>query len=114
MAQVSSYVQLFLTGQGLVPNAPPDGQGSTGALSTSSKPVVYIGGSQATVSYSGLAPGYPGLWQINVQVPQNPILPEGFPTNIFPVQVLYEGLTSNIPANNGNPSLATTIAIKAQ
>jgi uncharacterized protein (TIGR03437 family) len=114
MAKLGSYVQLFLTGQGLVPNAPPDGQAPTGTISTSSKPTVYVGGSLATVQFSGLAPGYPGLWQINIQIPQDPILPAAFPTNIFPVLVDYEGLPSNTPARNGNPSYATTIAVKAQ
>jgi uncharacterized protein (TIGR03437 family) len=110
-----SIIQLFLTGQGsgLVPNAPPDGQGSSGQVTTASQPVVYIGGTQGTVQYSGLAPGYPGLWQINVQIPQNPGNLPGFPVGIFPIQVYYEGLTSNIPGHNANPSLATTIVINA-
>ena len=114
MAQVDSYIQLFLTGQGLLPNYPPDGVGSSGALNTAAVPAVYIGGSLATPQYSGLAPGYPGLWQINVKIPQAPIALPGFPTNVFPVLVNYEGLTSNPKATNANPSLATTIAIKAQ
>jgi uncharacterized protein (TIGR03437 family) len=110
-----SIIELFLTGQGsgLLPNAPPDGQGSSGQVTTASQPVVYIGGSQGAVQYSGLAPGYPGLWQINVQIPDSAsltIIP-GFPNGVFPVQVYYEGLTSNIPAHNGNPALATTIVI---
>lgn len=108
-------IQLYLTGQGVVPNAPPDGQGATGPVSTSSQPAVYIGGSLGTVQYSGLAPGYPGLWQINVQVPDTKTLSNlpGFPAGTFPVLVQYQGLTSNSPANNSNPSVATTIAIKA-
>ena len=116
MAKPSSYIQLFLTGQGagLQGGAPPDGQPTSGALSTSSLPAVYIGGSLATLSYSGLAPGYPGLWQINVQIPSAPIALPGFPVNIFPVLVSYEGLTSNTSANNSNPNAATTIAISAQ
>jgi uncharacterized protein (TIGR03437 family) len=27
---------------------------------------VYVGGEQATVLFKGLAPGYPGLYQLNV------------------------------------------------
>jgi len=30
---------------------------------------VTIGGQQVTPSFSGLAPGYPGLYQLNVTVP---------------------------------------------
>lgn len=107
------YIQFYLTGQGQISNAPPDGQGATGAVPTSSVPAVYIGGSQATVQYSGLAPGYPGLWQINVQVPASLTNLAGFAAGTFPVQVYYQGLTSNLPANNANPSLATTIAVNA-
>jgi uncharacterized protein (TIGR03437 family) len=36
---------------------------------TKTTPTVTIGGQGATVSYSGLAPGNPGLYQINVTVP---------------------------------------------
>jgi uncharacterized protein (TIGR03437 family) len=114
MAKPNSYVQLFLTGQGLVPNAPADGQPPNGTVSTSSKPTVYVGGSLATVQFSGLAPGYPGLWQINIQIPQDPIALADFPTNIFPVLVDYEGLPSNTSTRNGNPNYATTIAVNAQ
>jgi uncharacterized protein (TIGR03437 family) len=32
--------------------------------------VVYVGGEQATVLFKGLAPGYPGLYQLNVTLPQ--------------------------------------------
>ncbi|HYE75118.1 MAG TPA: hypothetical protein VEF04_17385, partial [Blastocatellia bacterium] len=38
---------------------------------TAASPTVTIGGVPATVSFSGLAPGYVGLWQINVQIPHN-------------------------------------------
>ena len=112
-ANPGSTIQLYLTGQGSFPGVPPDGQGSTGAVSTASVPAVYIGGTQGKVSYSGLAPGYPGLWQINVEIPSGSSLTNlpGFPVGVYPVQVYYEGLLSNTPAGNANPSLATTIAI---
>jgi len=107
------YIQLYLTGQGLIPNAPPDGQGSSGAVNTSSQPAVYIGSTLATLQYSGLAPGFPGLWQINIQIPSSPQNFPNFPTGVFPVLIQYEGLPSNTPANNSNPALATTIVINA-
>src|SRR5258708_1104243 len=37
--------------------------------STVATPTVTILGSQATVLFSGLVPGYAGLYQVNVQIP---------------------------------------------
>ena len=33
------------------------------------KPTVTIGGIPALIAYAGLAPGFPGLYQLNIQVP---------------------------------------------
>src|ERR1035438_3069446 len=58
---------------------------ASGQVTTASQPVVYIGATQGAVQYSGLAPGYPGLWQINVQIPDSAslkIIP-GFPNGVF-------------------------------
>lgn len=67
-------VLLFLTGLGAVD--PPVSDGTAGGgnpASNAAAPVtVLIGGKPGTVSFSGLAPGYPGLYQINVQVPPIP------------------------------------------
>jgi uncharacterized protein (TIGR03437 family) len=112
-ANPGSTIQLFLTGQGLISGAPQDGAGECAQIPTAT-PLVIIGGSQATVSYSGLAPCYAGLWQINAVIPANPSQPyPGFAAGVFPVIIQYEGLTSNTKSNNANPSLATTIVIKA-
>ena len=35
------------------------------------QPTVTIGGVQARVLFSGMAPGWVGLWQINAEVPQS-------------------------------------------
>ena len=44
--------------------------GPSNPLSTTTETIsVYIAGTQATVSYAGLAPGLSGLYQINVLVP---------------------------------------------
>ncbi len=112
-ANPGSTIQLYLTGQGIVPGAPPDGQGQCSAIPTGAQPVVAIGGSLATVTYSGLAPCYAGLWQINVQIPQNPTALTGFAAGVFPVLVNYQGFKSNTQSGNANPSLATTIFVKA-
>ena len=31
--------------------------------------IVYVGGQKAPVSFKGLAPGFPGLYQLNVTLP---------------------------------------------
>jgi uncharacterized protein (TIGR03437 family) len=53
-----TYVEIYATGLG-----PLNGQRS------SNEPQVIIGGSQTEVLYSGLAPGFPGLYQINATIP---------------------------------------------
>ncbi len=67
-AKAGSIISLYGTGQGVVPGAPPDSQPAT-AIPTPITPRVFFGGIEGAVSYSGLAPGYIGLWQINVKVP---------------------------------------------
>ncbi|MGD0359562.1 MAG: hypothetical protein ABSC93_01760 [Bryobacteraceae bacterium] len=115
-ADPGSTIQLFLTGQGSALNsAPPaDGQADCGALTTGPEPEVIIGTTIAKVTYSGLAPCYVGLWQINAVVPTNPGQPPtGFPNGVFPVLVDFNGLVSDPSTNIHNPSLATTIVINA-
>lgn len=48
-----------------------DGEAAPGnpLASTALLPAITIGGKSATVYFSGLAPGFVGLWQLNVQVP---------------------------------------------
>jgi len=68
-------IQLFVNGLGAVSNQPADGVpalASPQPLSkTSTTPTVTVGGQSATVSFSGLAPGFPGLYQVNLTVPTN-------------------------------------------
>jgi uncharacterized protein (TIGR03437 family) len=66
-----SAVIIYATGQGTVAPPAPDGQAaSTAPLSTTpSNPTVTVGGVSAQVLFSGLAPGFVGLWQINAEVP---------------------------------------------
>jgi uncharacterized protein (TIGR03437 family) len=70
-AHAGEYVSLYCTGLGSVTNTPYE---SYPALSdpfsmTDASPTVTIGGAPATVVFSGLAPGYVGLYQVNVQIP---------------------------------------------
>ncbi len=66
------FVQIYASGLGPVSNAPPDGAPAPSAppfAATLETPEVTIGGVPATVTFSGLAPGLVGLYQLNVQVP---------------------------------------------
>ena len=46
-----------------------DGRPSSPLARTNATPTVTIGGQPAAVSFSGLAPGFPGLYQIDATVP---------------------------------------------
>jgi uncharacterized protein (TIGR03437 family) len=99
-------IQLFGTGQGPVPNAPPDGMPATGQVPTATTPQVLIGGTyvpSANILYSGLAPYLVGVWQINVTIPSDETT-----GNYVPIEVLLNSFSSN-PAPG---QIATTIAIK--
>jgi uncharacterized protein (TIGR03437 family) len=86
------YLTIYCTGLGNVTNRP-----ATGALAlaqplsqTPTMPAITLGGVAATnVLFSGLTPGYVGLYQINVQVP-----PGITPGNAVPVVVTMGGFSS--------------------
>ncbi len=65
-------VQLFLNGLGPVSNTPADGAAApvSPLAETPTKPIITIGGQTAAVSFSGLAPNYASLYQVNFVVPQ--------------------------------------------
>ena len=114
-ASRGSVIQMFGTGQGLVPGAPPDGEAPKGAVPTPDNPRIIIGNcfvddpactgdSGQLLQYSGLAPGLVGVWQINVKIPSATA-----PASNVPVVVVFK----NIPSNGGDPKrVATTIAVK--
>ena len=63
---------------------------TTPPLSTTVNPVtVTIGGQPATVAFSGLTPGFAGLYQINAVVP-----PGITPSDAVPVVLTIAGQTS--------------------
>jgi uncharacterized protein (TIGR03437 family) len=77
-----TVIQIYATGQGFTPNAPPDGAAPQSSTPTASQPKVAIGaclvdnpappcnGDPGNIVYSGLN-SYPGGWQINVRIPQS-------------------------------------------
>lgn len=94
-AKAGSVIQIFGTGTGLVSGQPPDGMPAPGALPTDQLPSVSIGVGpvpSSDVSYSGLAPGFVGLWQINVKVPAN--VPPG-DTPLFVIYPSQSGVSSS-------------------
>ena len=66
-----SVVLIYCTGLGAVTNQPPTGSpaSNTSLSYTTTTPIVKIGGVSANLLFSGLAPGYVGLYQVNAQVP---------------------------------------------
>jgi uncharacterized protein (TIGR03437 family) len=68
-AMPGEAVSIFMTGLGAVNGLWASGQAASSALSTTTTPVVTIGGVQAQVSFSGLATRFVGLYQVNVIVP---------------------------------------------
>ena len=79
-AKVGDQLEIYLTGLGkATPNGDPNGKVlPTGSLAptdgsvlykTVEPPVVKVGGVTAPVSFSGIAPGNAGQYQINIQVP---------------------------------------------
>jgi uncharacterized protein (TIGR03437 family) len=87
------FLSIYCTGLGAVNNTPADGApapSSPPLATTLANPTVTIGGMPATVSYSGLAPGLVGLYQVNVQVPNN--APTGPAVNL---SISVGSLTSN-------------------
>jgi uncharacterized protein (TIGR03437 family) len=91
-AHAGDYLQIYATGLGAVSNQP-----QTGAAAVAS-PLSYlignltatIGGVPASVSFAGLTPGFVGLYQVNVQVPQGVAAGNGVPLLLW---------TGAIPSN---------------
>ena len=71
-AKRGQTILLYANGLGPVSNQPASGDpAGSNPLSKTPLPVVTIGGQPATVSFSGLTPSLPGLYQLNVIVPPN-------------------------------------------
>jgi uncharacterized protein (TIGR03437 family) len=89
-------IQLYANGLGPVSNQPASGQPAslTAYAQTTGAVTVTIGGQPAPVAFAGLAPGYVGLYQVNVTVPAN------IPTGNQPISISVGGKTS--PASVGS------------
>ena len=98
-ANPGDVVSIYATGLGAVTTQPSTGKPVSGTSGTVALPTVTIDGIQSNVSFAGLAPGFVGLYQINVQVPQNVLNGP-----MIPVVLSMGGATAN----------AVTIAVGTQ
>jgi uncharacterized protein (TIGR03437 family) len=100
-ANQGEYLSIFCTGLGSVTHQPATGapaSGTTVSVTNGDSVSVSIGGVSAPVSFSGLAPGFLGLYQVNAQVPANAPTGPAVP------------LTISVGTKSGNQS---TIAVAA-
>jgi uncharacterized protein (TIGR03437 family) len=86
------YVSIYCTGLGPVSNAPATGAAASLSVlsNTNLTPTVSIGGVTTPATFSGLAPGLVGAYQVNAQVPLS--APLG---SAVPVTITIGGATSN-------------------
>ena len=90
-AMRGEIVEIYANGLGDVTINPPTGGITPNSpLSITRIPTVTVGGLAAKVSFSGLAPGSVGLFQINVQVPAD--APSG---DAIPIAIEIGGVMSN-------------------
>ena len=91
-AKIGEYVSIYCTGLGDVSNRPTLGNPSPGGplAQTLTTPTVTIGGVKSTVIFSGLAPGYVGLYQVNALVPAGVA-----PGSAVSIVLSIGGVTSN-------------------
>lgn len=66
-----------------------------GPLDSSSQAAanVWIANLPARILYSGPAPGVPGLWQINVQIPDDPTIVGQVPVFVAAMGMVSNGVT---------------------
>ena len=87
-AKRSETVILYATGLGAVTPAAADGVPSSG---TTVNPVaVTIAGQTASVSFAGLSPSFPGLYQLNIVIPANLVGSGALPLAIKTVDAFHD------------------------
>ncbi|MDX2149256.1 MAG: hypothetical protein SFV54_00865 [Bryobacteraceae bacterium] len=91
-ARRGEVIAIFGTGQGPVDTNVPDGANPpTGTLVRATGTTrVYISVDEAEVTFSGLSPVFPGLWQVNARVPNKPYI-----AGRVPLVVSINGVPSN-------------------
>jgi uncharacterized protein (TIGR03437 family) len=88
-AKAGDPLEILATGLGAVsPNVADGANTLDGVRNTAAMPAVLIGGISAPVSFSGLAPQFVGVNQINVTVPAGP-------AGVVPIQIQAGGITTS-------------------
>ncbi len=90
-ARPGDFLSIFCTGLGVVEPPVPSGRPAPEQplSATVLRPQVNIGGAAAEVTFSGLAPRFVGLYQVNVRVPA------GVPAGPQPVEIIINNVRSN-------------------
>jgi uncharacterized protein (TIGR03437 family) len=88
-AKAGDVLIIYATGLGMVDHQPLDGGIPSVLANTIAKPSVLIGGVEADVAFSGLAPQFVGVNQLNVQVPTGVT-----PGSAVPLQIKVNGFTT--------------------
>jgi uncharacterized protein (TIGR03437 family) len=76
-AQPGEYIVMYLLGMGNTDNtvasgnASPDGEPGAPLAHPTQTPTLTLGGQTVPIAFAGLTPGLVGLYQIDVQIPQN-------------------------------------------
>jgi uncharacterized protein (TIGR03437 family) len=87
-ARAGETISLFATGLGAVNPPASTGQAPRSLSTITGTMEVRIGGRLVVVSFAGLAPGFVGLYQINV------VVPSGLPAGEAALEVVVDGITS--------------------
>jgi uncharacterized protein (TIGR03437 family) len=102
-------IHIYATGCGETTPALPSGQpapaGGVPLARSKIQPIVRIGDSFANIRFSGLAPGFVGLWQIDAIIPQDVT-----PGPVVGVTIATENLGFGSP----RPGLSNTVTIAVQ
>jgi uncharacterized protein (TIGR03437 family) len=81
--RAGDYIEIYGTGLGPT-------RISGGLSLTTLQPTVYLGATPVSAAFSGLAPGFVGLYQVDVQIPA------GLPSGTLPLQITSGSTYSNI------------------
>ncbi len=84
------YLELFANGLGPVNNGPQTNNPGSSIQTTTTTPLVTVGGQPATVQYAGAAPGLLGVYQVNI------LIPDSAPSaSAVPISLSIGGAASN-------------------